>query len=110
MRVAHVEATGVGDTPEIGGGIDLRAEVELPGLTPADVLVEAAFGRVDDADGLHEVTTVPMAAREHRGLAALVHRHRAADPRPAPSATPSGCCRTRSTLADAGGAGLVVNA
>jgi starch phosphorylase len=60
VRVAHVEATGVGETPEIGGGIDLRAEVELPGLTPSDVLVEAAFGRVDDADGLHQVTTVPM--------------------------------------------------
>jgi len=60
VRVAHVEATGVGETPEIGGGIDLRAEVELPGLTPSDVLVQAAFGRVDDADGLHQVTTVPM--------------------------------------------------
>ena len=34
--------------------------MELPGLTPHDVLVEAAFGRVDDADGLHQVTTVPM--------------------------------------------------
>jgi starch phosphorylase len=60
VRVVHVEATGVGDTPEIGSSIHLRAEVELPGLTPGDVLVEAAFGRVDDADGLHEVTTVPM--------------------------------------------------
>ncbi|MCU1604942.1 MAG: glgP [Modestobacter sp.] len=60
VRVVHVEATGVGDTPEIGSSIDLRAEVELPGLAPGDVLAEAAFGRVDDADGLHEVTTVPM--------------------------------------------------
>ncbi|WP_222193941.1 alpha-glucan family phosphorylase [Modestobacter italicus] len=60
VRVAHVEATGVGETPEIGGGIDLRAEVELPGLAPSDVLVEAAYGRVDDADRLHAVTTVPL--------------------------------------------------
>ncbi|MGY2079782.1 alpha-glucan family phosphorylase [Modestobacter sp. SYSU DS0657] len=60
VRVAHVEATGVGETPEIGGGIDLRAEVELPGLSPSDVLVEAAYGRVDDADGLHEVTTLEL--------------------------------------------------
>ncbi|MCZ2838807.1 alpha-glucan family phosphorylase [Modestobacter sp. VKM Ac-2985] len=60
VRVAHVEATGVGETPEIGGGIDLRAEVELPGLAPSDVLVEAAYGRVDDADGLHEVTTLAL--------------------------------------------------
>ena len=64
IRVAHVEATGVGDTPEIGSRIDLRAEVELPGLAPGDVLVEAAFGWVDDADGLHDVTTLPM-AHEH---------------------------------------------
>src|SRR3712207_7288616 len=56
VRVAHVEATGAGDTPEIGSTLALRAEVELPGLTPADVEVQAAYGRVDDADGLHEVT------------------------------------------------------
>jgi starch phosphorylase len=60
VRVAHVEATGAKDTPEIGSSLALRAEVELPDLTPADVTVEAAYGRVDDADGLHEVTTVPM--------------------------------------------------
>ncbi len=64
VRVAHVEATGAKDTPEIGSSLALRAEVELPDLTPADVTVEAAYGRVDDADGLHEVTTVPM-AHEH---------------------------------------------
>jgi starch phosphorylase len=64
VRVAHVEATGGGDTPQIGSTLDLRAEVELPGLAPADIEVQAAYGRVDDADGLHEVTTVPM-AHEH---------------------------------------------
>jgi starch phosphorylase len=62
--VAHVESTGAGDTPEIGSTMALRAEVELPGLAPADVQVQAAYGRVDDADGLHQVTTVPM-AHEH---------------------------------------------
>jgi glycogen phosphorylase len=60
VRVAHVEATGAGDTPEIGSTLALRAEVELPGLTPSDIEVQAAYGRVDDADGLHEVTTLPM--------------------------------------------------
>ena len=64
VRVAHVEATGGGDTPEIGSTLALRAEVELPGLAPGDVEVQAAYGRVDDADGLHQVTTVPM-AHEH---------------------------------------------
>ena len=37
VRVAHVEATGTGDTPEIGSTLALRAEVELPGLTPAEL-------------------------------------------------------------------------
>jgi starch phosphorylase len=60
VRVAHVEATGATDTPEIGSTLAMRAEVELPGLTPGDVVVQAAYGRVDDADGLHEVTCVPM--------------------------------------------------
>jgi glycogen phosphorylase len=60
VRVAHVEATGAGDTPEIGSTLNLRAEVELPGLTPNDVQVQAAYGRVDDTDVLHGVQTVPM--------------------------------------------------
>jgi starch phosphorylase len=60
VRVAHVEAIGGRDTPEIGSTLDLRAEVELPGLGPDDVEVQAAYGRVDDADNMHGVTTVPM--------------------------------------------------
>jgi starch phosphorylase len=67
VRVAHVEATGVGDTPQIGSTIDLRAEVELPGLVPGDVQVQAAYGRVDDTDGLHEVTAVGMAHEATEG-------------------------------------------
>jgi starch phosphorylase len=67
VRVAHVEATGAGDTPEIGSTLDLRAEVELPGLQPTDVEVQAAYGRVDDADGLHDVTTVPMKHEQSDG-------------------------------------------
>ncbi|MGY1747311.1 alpha-glucan family phosphorylase [Blastococcus sp. SYSU D00695] len=67
VRVAHVEATGAGDTPEIGTSLALRAEVELPGLAPGDVQVQAAYGRVDDADGLHDVTTVPMTLEQAEG-------------------------------------------
>jgi len=60
VRVAHVEATGPTDTPQIGSTLALRAEVELPGLTPNDVQVQAAYGRVDDTDNLHDITTVSM--------------------------------------------------
>ena len=97
VRVAHVEATGGGDTPEIGSTLDLRAEVELPGLTPGDVEVQAAYGRVDDADGLHQVHHRADEARADRRLAALVHRHRSRWSGPAPSVTRCACSRTRST-------------
>ena len=78
VRVAHVEATGAGDTPEIGSTLALRAEVELPGLDagrrpgagrlrPGGRRRRAARGD-DGADG----------ARADRRLPALVHRHRSA--------------------------------
>ena len=37
VRVEHVEASGVGDTPELGAALELRAHVDLGGLGPADV-------------------------------------------------------------------------
>jgi starch phosphorylase len=52
VRVAHVETGGVGDTPEVGTALEVRAAVDLAGLRPEDVAVEAAFGRVDEADVL----------------------------------------------------------
>jgi glycogen phosphorylase len=60
VRVRHVESAGVGDTPELGASLSLRAEVELAGLDPADVDVQAAYGRVDESNGLHEVQTTPL--------------------------------------------------
>ncbi|MEJ7770370.1 MAG: alpha-glucan family phosphorylase [Geodermatophilaceae bacterium] len=60
VRVAHVEASGDGDTPELGAPLIMRAQVELPGLSPADVDVQAVYGRVDDHEQLHDVTTSPM--------------------------------------------------
>jgi len=67
VRVAHVEATGGAETPQIGSTMDLRAEVELPGLAPGDVEVQAAYGRVDDSDGLHDVTTILMSHEQTDG-------------------------------------------
>jgi glycogen phosphorylase len=61
VTVRHVESTGVGDTPELGATLALRAEVDLAGLSPDDVDVQAAYGRVDEANGLHDVQTLPLA-------------------------------------------------
>jgi starch phosphorylase len=60
VRVVHVEAIGVGDTPELGATLHLRAEVVLGGLSPDDVVVESCHGRVDDADQLHQVQCTEM--------------------------------------------------
>jgi len=62
--VQHVESSGVGDTPELGATLSLRAEVELGGLAPAG---RVRAGRVRAggpgervarrADGVHEPTS-----------------------------------------------------
>jgi starch phosphorylase len=52
VRVVHVEGSGVGDTPQVGSVLELRAIVDLAGLEPSDVTVQAAYGRVDEADEL----------------------------------------------------------
>ena len=52
VRVEHVEAGGVGDTPAVGTVLEVRATVDLGGLSPSDVTVQAAYGRVDEADEL----------------------------------------------------------
>ena len=61
VRVQHVESSGVGDTPELGAALSLRAEVDLAGLAPSDVDVQAAYGPVlDDTNTLSDVQTESM--------------------------------------------------
>ncbi len=50
VEVTHVEASGVGDTPSLGGSMHVRAVVSLGTLSPSDVEVQALYGRVDDSD------------------------------------------------------------
>jgi starch phosphorylase len=60
VEVVHVEAGGVGDAPQVGHTLELRVVVDLAGLTPADVTVQAAYGRVDETDELRSPTYVPL--------------------------------------------------
>ncbi|WP_189053124.1 alpha-glucan family phosphorylase [Longimycelium tulufanense] len=46
--------------PVLGAPVTVRARVELAGLDPAEVDVQAVVGRVDDADELRNVVTVSM--------------------------------------------------
>jgi starch phosphorylase len=60
VAVSHVESSGVGDTPELGTTVHLRAIVTLGALAPDDVAVEAAYGRVDDADEIAAAAHLPL--------------------------------------------------
>jgi starch phosphorylase len=60
MRVDHVESSGVGDSPQIGDVLSVRAFVYLDGIGPEDVLVQLVHGRVSDADVLTETETMPL--------------------------------------------------
>jgi starch phosphorylase len=64
VRVDHVEADGVGDTPQLGSTVGVRAFVSLGALSPDDVTVEVVHGQVDDHDVLTSTTTLPLRAVE----------------------------------------------
>ena len=64
VRVEHVDASGVGDSPERGTQLTVRAFVALGELTPADVLVELAGGRVDHNDRIVGPTFTGLVAAE----------------------------------------------
>ena len=60
VRVLHVEGGSVGDAPAVGSELAVRATVDLGGLSPEDVSVQAVYGRVDEHDLLHRPVYVPL--------------------------------------------------
>jgi starch phosphorylase len=52
VRVDHVESGGVGDAPQVGDALQVRAYVSLAGLSPDDVAVQVLHGRVSESDDL----------------------------------------------------------
>jgi glycogen phosphorylase len=61
IRVTSCELSLNGsDTPVLGERVSVHASIDLAGLTPADVQVQAVIGRVSDSDELFDVVTVPM--------------------------------------------------
>jgi glycogen phosphorylase len=60
VRVAQVDISGLPDIPALGSEMTVRAAVELAGLQPCDVHVQAVVGRVDDRDELWDPLVVPM--------------------------------------------------
>ncbi|MGN6089228.1 MAG: alpha-glucan family phosphorylase [Actinomycetales bacterium] len=60
VRVDHVEASGVGDSPELGDSVALRAFVSLGAISPDSVTVQVVHGKVDESDRLTDPVSVPM--------------------------------------------------
>ncbi|HIZ35127.1 MAG TPA: alpha-glucan family phosphorylase, partial [Candidatus Ruania gallistercoris] len=56
VRVEHVESEGLHDTVQVGDVVTGRAFVTLGELTPEDVEVQVAYGRVGDDDELTDVS------------------------------------------------------
>ena len=66
IQVTEVDSHGLPDTPLLGSEMTLTATVHLAGLSPDQVTVQAAVGRVDADDALLEPVHVTMA---HTGTA-----------------------------------------
>ena len=66
VEVVGVDASGLPDTPEVGAEMTVRAAVQLAGLQPEDVTVQAVVGRVGETDDLADTVTVAM---QHVGAA-----------------------------------------
>ena len=62
VKVEHVESHGVGDSPQLGQDISVRAFVNLGDLKPAEVSVQLLHGRVspDDSITSPDVVTLPL--------------------------------------------------
>ncbi|MCV7229946.1 glycosyltransferase family 1 protein [Mycolicibacterium komossense] len=61
IEITDVDSTGLPDTPLLGSELTLTATVQLAGLRPDEVVVQAVLGRVDSGDALVDPITVPMA-------------------------------------------------
>jgi starch phosphorylase len=66
IQITDVDSYGLPDTPLLGSELTLTATVQLAGLRPDEVVVQAVLGRVNGSDTLVDPVTVSMA---HTGTA-----------------------------------------
>jgi starch phosphorylase len=64
VRVDHVDSSGIGEVPQVGNRLTVRAYVSLGDLRPQDVEVQVVHGRVTEADVIEEFTAEPLALAE----------------------------------------------
>ena len=60
ITITDVDSTGLLETPVLGSKLTLTATVQLDGLAPDEVTVQALVGRVDAGDTLLDPVTVEM--------------------------------------------------
>ncbi|MGO8851586.1 MAG: glycosyltransferase family 1 protein [Mycobacterium sp.] len=60
VTITDVDSTGLPDTPLLGSKLTLTATVQLAGLAPEEVTVQAVVGRVDSGDVLLDPVCVDM--------------------------------------------------
>ena len=70
IKITDVDSYGLPDTPLLGSELTLTAQVDLGGLRPDEVVVQAVLGRVDAGDALFDPDTVAMT---HTGTAESGH-------------------------------------
>jgi starch phosphorylase len=74
-KVRFVEAgPGPGGSVTNGKPVPVRAAIDLAGLTPSDVRVEAVFGRVDSNGHLEDTEVLTLPAIEQQGSVAVFSR------------------------------------
>jgi starch phosphorylase len=73
-NVRFIECSIGPDRVFTGSPIPLRAEVDLAGLTPDDLRVEALVGRVGSGGELEDVQVLTLEAREQHGYAHVFGR------------------------------------
>jgi starch phosphorylase len=64
VKVEHVESTGIGDAPEVGITMQVRAFVALGDIDPAHVEVQVVHGKTTSEDVLTATVTTPMQVAE----------------------------------------------
>jgi glycogen phosphorylase len=64
VRIEHIEASGIGDSPEVGSTLSVQLFATLNGLDADDVRAEVVHGSVRADDALDRVRTAPLAHRE----------------------------------------------
>jgi glycogen phosphorylase len=60
VEITDVDSSGLPNTPQLGSELTLTATVQLAGLRPDEVVVQAVIGRVDSGDSFVDPETLVM--------------------------------------------------